>query len=75
MKHSHGARGFTVGSLLGQSQLPPVAVVRGAAGIPRAHGVPTPPPALTGKGCCRSGCFGCPWADAARRRGEPFGAT
>lgn len=49
---------LTVGSLRGIPQ-------RGVARLPRA---PLPPPVKLGRGCCRSMCAGCPWAEAVRRQ-------
>jgi hypothetical protein len=59
---------LTVGSLLGQPQGRPHGQLRGASGVQRPGGPPAPPPIARGQGCCKSGCFGCPWADAVRRR-------
>lgn len=68
---SHGKRqgGWTVGSLREERAH---AWPGAQASSPRPPGNPAPPPALRGLGCCRSGCFGCPWADGVRRQGGFF---
>ncbi|MCO5168431.1 MAG: hypothetical protein M9894_18990 [Planctomycetes bacterium] len=62
---SKRSRGWTVGSLRGEAR--PRAGVLAPDAPSRAAGLSTPPPAKLGQGCCRSMCFGCPWADAVRR--------
>jgi hypothetical protein len=61
---------WTVGPLRGEPRPRSGAL---AAGWPldRKPGVPLPPPSKLGQGCCRSMCFGCPWADAVRRGAVP----
>ena len=65
---------LTVGSLLGVPQFGSPAPERRASSL-GGWLRPAPPsspkavaPARRGKGCCRSGCAGCPWTEAMRRR-------
>lgn len=59
-----GVHAATIGGRLRPDAPPP----------PRANlGVPHPAPVKLGRGCCRSMCFGCPWADMVRRRGQSGG--
>ncbi|HMJ10888.1 MAG TPA: hypothetical protein VK524_05750, partial [Polyangiaceae bacterium] len=76
-------RGLTVGSLLGMPQQGVSAAVQrplahvGAARSNRVRPAPSvtwsegkhraPAPFRLARGCCRSGCAGCPWAEAQRR--------
>jgi hypothetical protein len=62
--HTMKRKGLTVGSLLGVPQ------TGGALRSDVRRLVPLPPIKL-GRGCCRSGCPGCPWAAAQRRARNP----
>ncbi|MGE0707162.1 MAG: hypothetical protein AB7N76_16895 [Planctomycetota bacterium] len=57
---------LTVGDLRGWPQ---GRAAPGAAPAPTSAAwgaLPPLPPALRGRGCCRRGCRGCPWAETQR---------
>ena len=64
---------LTVGDLRGQPQWRGTGAPSGLVpGAPPALGPgsrlapPHLPPSKRGKGCCRKGCRGCPWAESVR---------